>query len=255
MEANKKTVPVMSVKKALHLLETLVFQDVKRNGIRLSDLAAKLDIPNNTARNLLKTMMECGFVEQTPESRYITGKKCQQIGNLNRISSKRAEETIKNALNKFNEKVDETIVLAILSNGYREIIAELSSRKEVKVVFERTNSINIYEVSTGRILAAYSEKEDLAWIIERYGMPGKYWNNIRDIKRLKNELAIIKEQGRVLLSRGELISFACPVLNADEKLVGSVGCYAPAFRCPKKKQDEIIKALENVSSELSHSLS
>lgn len=256
MESNKKNVPVLSVKKALDLLEMLIFQDVKRNGIRLSDLAAKLEIPDNTARNLLKTMVECGFVAQNSESRYIMGKKCQQIGSLNGISSKRSEEDIKNALTKFNEKINETIVFAILADGYREVIAEVASRKEVKVVFERTSSVNIYDATTGRVLAAYAEPEELERIIERYGLPGEYWDNIKDIGSLKKALSVIRDQGHVLMPKwDELISFAIPVLNEEGKLIGSVGCYAPIFRCPKKKQTEIISALNDVASDLAQRLS
>ncbi len=245
----------MSVKKAFDLLETLVFQDVKRKGIRLSDLATKFNIPDNTARNLLKTMINCDFVAQTSDSRYIAGEKCKQIGNLNKVSSKRAEEKIKNALNKFNNKIDETVVFSILSNGYREIIAEVSSRKEVKVVFEKTSSINIYATTTGRVLAAYSAKDDFEMIIKRYGIPGKYWDNIKDVKTLTKELDVIKRTGHVVMLCPELIALACPVLDATGKLIGSVGSHAPAFRCPKRKQNEIIRVLKDLAAELSDCLS
>lgn len=253
MEENKKPVPVMSVKKALDLLEMLLFQDVKRNGIRLSDLAAKLNIPDNTARNLLKTMIECGFVEQNAESRYTAGRKCQQIGILNKFSSETVSNAINSALNKFIEKIDETVTFAILSDGYRDIIAEFSSQKAVKVVYEKTSSINIYSVVTGRILAAYADEDELAQIIRRNGMPGEHWNNIKNMASLEKELQAIRKKGYCVLQvkNSETITFAYPVLGRDGKLVGSVGCYAPAFRCLQKKHGKIIQALKETALEIS----
>jgi len=253
MEENKKTVPVMSVKKALDLLEMLLFQDVKHNGIRLSDMAAKLDIPDNTARNLLKTMIECGFVEQNAEARYIAGKKCQQIGTLNKFSSESVNNAINSALDKFIEKIDETVTFAILSDGYRDIIAEASSQKAVKVVYEKTSSINIYSVVTGKILAAYADKDELARIIRRYGMPGEHWNNIKNMASLEKELQAIRKKGYCVLQvkNSETVTFAYPVLCREGRLIGSVGSYAPAFRCPQKKHGEIIKALKETALEIS----
>jgi IclR family acetate operon transcriptional repressor len=255
MESNKKNVPVLSVKKALDLLEMLIFQDVKRNGIRLSDLAAKLEIPDNTARNLLKTMVECGFVAQNSESRYITGNKCRQIGILNKFNSESIRNAIREILNKFNKEVDETIVFAILSDGCRETIDRVDSKIEVRVVYDNTIYVNIFETSTGRILAAYCKNEELSKIIERYDMPGERWNNIEDLDKLKKELALIKEKGYVAMSRWNLLAFACPVLSADGALIGSIGCYVPVFRCPRERQPEIIRALKNVASDLTRRLS
>ncbi|OGV48640.1 MAG: hypothetical protein A2017_02885 [Lentisphaerae bacterium GWF2_44_16] len=255
MEEGKKIVPVMSVKKALDLLEMLLFQDVKRNGIRLSDMAAKLNVPDNTARNLLKTMIECGFVAQNQEARYIAGKKCQQIGAINKYTSASVNNAINRALDKFIEKIDETVTFAILSDGYRDIIAEASSQKTVKVVYEKTSSVNIYSVVTGRVLAAYADKDELAQIIRRYGMPGEHWNNIKNMNSLEKELQAIRKKGYCILSakNSETMTFACPVLDKDDKLIGSVGSYAPIFRCPQKKHGEVIQALKEAAVELSKS--
>lgn len=257
MEEDKKIVPVMSVKKAMDLLEMLLFQDVKRNGIRLSDLAAKLNIPDNTARNLLKTMIECGFVAQNQEARYIAGKKCQQIGAINKYTSESVNNAINRALDKFIEKIDENVTFAILSNGYRDIITEIGSNKTVKVVYERVNSYNIYTMATGRILAAYADKDELAQIIRRYGMPGEHWNSIKDMDTLKLELQAIRKKGFCVISvkKSETMTFACPVLDRNNKLIGSVGSFAPIFRCSHKKQRELIQALRKAAAELSVELS
>lgn len=253
MEDKKKTVPVMAVKKALDLLEMLIFQDIGRNGIRLSDLADKLQVPDNTARNLLKTMIECGFVSQNSDSRYVVGEKCLQIGNLNKFSSGRIFNAINDALRHFNERINETVSFSVLSNGYRDVIAEAASRRTVRIVYEQASIVNIFTTATGRILSAYTSEDELSLIIERYGMPGKNWNNIRDIDSLKKELRQIQARGFDIFPTpdNEVYAFGCPVLDKESKLAGAIGCYAPQFRWPKEKHEEMINELKAAAAELS----
>ena len=192
MEENKKAGPIRSVKKALDLLEILLFQDIKRNGVRLTDMAAKLNIPEATARNLLKTMIGCGFVAQNDDARYISGEKCQKIGKINKFASETMDKIINRALNKFIEKIDENITLGILVNGYRNIITEISSTKTIKIMYERVNVYNIYTMATGRVMAAYADQDELAQIIAKNGMPGENWNNIDNLVTMKKQAKIKK---------------------------------------------------------------
>ena len=77
--------PIAAVQKALDVLDVLVFEDPNRCGLRLAELAARLNQKPATLRGILKTMIACGYVEQDAHARYRTGKRCEQIGALNRL--------------------------------------------------------------------------------------------------------------------------------------------------------------------------
>lgn len=49
--------PVKSVTKAMVLLDRIALGDVSRQGMTLTALAHELDIPQNTAHNLLKSLI------------------------------------------------------------------------------------------------------------------------------------------------------------------------------------------------------
>lgn len=52
---------VNSVKKALDILDILIFEDIDRRGISLKELSERSGIRPNTLHNILKTMKQCGF--------------------------------------------------------------------------------------------------------------------------------------------------------------------------------------------------
>ena len=59
----------------------------------------------------------------------------------------------------------------------------------------------------------------------------------------------------MLFRSSGIVKFACPVLDENKKLIGALGSFAPAFRCPQHKQKDIIKTLVNIAEELSVELS
>lgn len=72
--ARKGTVTAMfekivnSVKKALDILDILIFEDIDRRGISLKELSERSGIRPNTLHNILKTMKQCGYEQSVYDS-------------------------------------------------------------------------------------------------------------------------------------------------------------------------------------------
>ncbi len=252
----EKTVPVMSVKKALDLLGILAFEDVRREGVRLSDLSSRLGLPLNTARNLLKTMICCGFVAQTDESRYIVGPVSQRMGMVNRLASASTTAVVDDALRELSAKLGEGVVFAILSDGNRAALAAVDSNRQIRTMGEPRGSRNFYSYPTARVLTAYASESDRARIIERNGLPGAAWDAIDTPERLDHALAQIRKDGFCVIQEQstEIVGLAVAALDADGELLGSLGFHAPAFRCPPTRLGQIIEELQTATAELSKKL-
>ena len=78
-----RNVPVKSLKKALDLLDVLLFEDAEEQGFEVKGLAEKLHLPANSVHNLLKTMRICGYVEKNGSGRYTFGPVCRRIAYRN----------------------------------------------------------------------------------------------------------------------------------------------------------------------------
>lgn len=241
----KKPVPVMAVKKAFDLLEILHFGSPDdHGGMPLAEVARIMGMKPNSARNILKTMIFCGYVEQTSSSKYLPGPKCRQMGILNRAAGKSGADCVNAILKEMTERLGEASVFTVLVGGNRVIVGTVEANREIKIDRATIHSGSVFRTPTGRILAAFSSPAALAQIIERHGLPGDVWDGIDTVEKLDQALAKVREEGRCLTVEGEVRGFALPVYGRDGQFAGAIGCYAPAFRCPPEKQAEIVSQLK-----------
>ena len=112
--------PIAAVQKALDVLDVLVFEDPNRCGLRLAELAARLNQKPATLRGILKTMIACGYVEQDAHARYRTGKRCEQIGALNRLRLRpNLGRNLNARLQALCDETGESVSFYVLSGGER----------------------------------------------------------------------------------------------------------------------------------------
>lgn len=246
-------IPVKSVKKALDILDILLFDDFNHQGLGLFEIAKKMNFQPNTTHNILKTLSACGYITQNKDSKYTIGHKCHQIGINNFFASERKlENQIFPILQEVNKTVQESIVLVTLSKGRRIPVLRAEHSHLIKLDYDAINNANIFSLSTGRILTAFADDNERSDIIDNNGFPKEKWNDISNIKQLKQTIAEIKKQGYIVVENKELgvVSFSYPILATSGKLIGAVGCYAPVFRCPEEKYHIIIEELKNAANKI-----
>jgi len=247
---HKTDVPVRSVRKALELLEMIAMDDPGQTGITLTELAKRMAMLPNSTRNILKTMVVCGFVDQNHEGRYVPGAKIRSIGRLNYFDGARLAR-IERLLVEFSGSIREASVFAILSRGRRIALAKAQSSQIIKIEPERETT-ELYVLPTGRVLAAYASPEELKTIIMINGWPGKAWNNISSQAALEKALASIRKAGGCVINpdSNQIASMAIPVLDANGGLIGALGAYAPCFRCPPERVKIIYRELEKIAQQI-----
>ncbi len=248
---SKPDVPVRSVRKALELLEMIVLDDPARNGIALTDLAKRMGMLPNSTRNILKTMLVCGFAAQNQEGRYVPGPKILTIGRINYFDKARLAR-IERLLLEFSGSIQEDSVFAILYQGRRIALAKAHSAQIIKIEPEK-ESADLYALPTGRVLAAYASPEELKTIVKLNGWPGKSWNNISNPAKMATAVSALKKAGGCVINpdSNQIASMAVPVLDAKDKLIGAIGAYAPCFRCPPEKAKIIYQELVKVAQRIS----
>lgn len=247
----KPDVPVRSVRKALELLEMIVLDDPARKGITLTDLAKRMGMLPNSTRNILKTMLVCGFADQNQEGRYVPGPKILAIGRVNYFDKARLAR-IERLLLEFSNSIREDSVFTILYQGRRIALAKAHSAQIIKIEPEK-ESVDLYTLPTGRVLAAYASPEELKTIVKLNGWPGKSWNNISNPANMEAALCALKKEGGCVINpdSNQIASMAAPVLNSKGKLIGAIGAYVPCFRCPPEKVKIIYRELVKVAQRIS----
>jgi len=239
------------VRKALELLEMITLDHPVRKGITLTELAQRMDMLPNSTRNILKTMILCGFAGQNQEGRYVPGTKILSIGRLNYFDSARLAR-IERLLVEFSSSIQEASLFTILSEGRRIVLSRVQSSQIIKIEPDR-ESAKFYTLPTGRVLAAYAAPEELEAIIKANGWPGKLWNNISNQAAMEAaRRSIINKGGCVINPDGNQIAgMATPVLDSKGGLIGAMGVYAPVFRCPPERVQKIYRELQKISQRIS----
>ncbi len=245
-------IPVKSLKKALDLLTILAFEDLKREGFPLTVLANRMAMPVNSVHNLLKTMVACGYMAQTEAGTYCIGPRMKDMGRLNVLLSAVASQTVRKRLDALCHVVEEAVTLATLADGRRVMLCQVDPRKMIRVDAATLERRSLFARPTGRVLAAFASPEELGRIVEQYGMPGVEWNGISSRKALGHALDGVRQQGYELIAseESELVAFAVPVLDGTGALLGSLGCYAPSFRCGRERHEPILSYLRQAAVDL-----
>lgn len=236
--------PVKSLKKALDILDLLLFA-AGPEGLALTAIARTLGLPANTAHNLLKTMAACGYAEQTADGRYRAGGKWRQAERLHHLLG---SETILRELHAAALRLGETCVLATLANGDRLVLGRADGASSIQVAAATVEAGRIYTSPTGRVLVAFAAPEERQAILARHGLPGDLWDGIGTEAQLDQATAAIRAAASCHMLTRDLAAVAVPVLAADGALCGALGCYAPRFRCPLRRQRELLRELRTTAA-------
>ncbi len=236
------------------MLEILAFEDPDDRGFTLTDMARRMGMAPNSARNLLKTMIVCGFVEQDAEGRYTTGLKCRQLG----LSSRRQAlvDLALPFLQKLGAALEEVVLLAVLVNGRRVTVEQVNPQRTIRVDPSARVILNPYELATGRILLAFASEAERRQVINRYGLPGAAWDGIRSESALRAALDALRRAGVCPMEKKEdgLMAFAVPVVAGDGSLIGALGCYAPTFRCPASKGQSMVEEMKRTATAMAEQM-
>jgi DNA-binding IclR family transcriptional regulator len=241
----KKTVPIQSIKRALDLLDLLAERGLGKEGLKLQAIAEHLDVAAPTAHNILRTMSVCGYIEQDRGHRYRLGPKCRDTARsavlsgslLNRVSG---------IIHALAEETGESVVLVTLINGRRRVVLRATSYQLLRVdpAVEKTNAM--FELVTGRVLAAFAAPEELEDIIRANGLPGKLWKGINDRETLIKELEFISERGmdEECLTEKGVASLSVPVIGKGGQILAAIGIHLPSFRADKEHMADIRTAAQ-----------
>jgi DNA-binding IclR family transcriptional regulator len=135
------------------------------------------------------------------------------------------------------------------SGGKVEIIAQHQFNRSVMVSEEVYKNLSLYESVTGRILLSYCSDEILKEIIEKNNYPEEKWNNVTNWDELQKTISLIRSKEIAVMEnkRMEIKAFAVPVLDAENKVLFSLGLTVPLARLNEKA---VIKALRETQKSM-----
>jgi len=218
----------------------------------LTELAEATGLKKSTLCNILKTLVDLGYVTKTQRGSYRLG---PRLGELARpeLQQDALVRLGRDAVVALAEATGEVGQLVVVREGERYILAEARSRQGLIVntaVLEGT----LAGTATGRVMLAHRYESDLKDVMRRAkATNGSVEESLTELKKVLQKVR--KEGMSEYHPRGrEVVGLAVPVFCGTE-VVAALGTYLPSVRFRGKHKKEVINLLKRAGKGLSLRLS
>ena len=242
---------IQVIHRALDIME-LVATDRSRL-YTLSEISGKLNLNNATCANIIKTLVNRGYLEQVGRK---TGYRLGSMSYLLTGNYSHKQELLDAAIEPIktlSDSLNEGCILSILKDNNRIVLHEVRSTHELQVINKKEK--DAYLTSTGRmILACLNEKEQKEFI-HKYGLPSpETWAGIEDEEDLLLELTRVrKKQMAIQISKAQIVGIAVPI-HKNDNVIASLGVYLPETRYTPSMQEKIAGKLKDAAQLINQKL-
>jgi IclR family acetate operon transcriptional repressor len=213
-------------------------------GATVSDVTRQTGLPKSTVSRLLATLEQLEAVERDAANAFTIGRGIVALAA--RVPHADTLAAIARPyLQELNERIGETVALALPEGDYAVVVDQISSRHAIQVRDWTGQRIEMYVLSTGRVFLAERSREAL----DRYlAAPlARYTSQtIVDPDELRAALDQVRTHGYAWIFEEYevgLNAMAAPIRDRSSRAVAAVNVFGPAFRFPAEGQYEQITRL------------
>lgn len=239
---------IQVIHRALDIIE-FVARD-RNKEYRLGEISESLGLNKGTCANIMKTLVNRGYLEQSGKKRgYKLGSGAYSLtGNL--FLKEELLQASGEPMKELQGKLNECCILAVIKDNMRHTLHKVSSTQELQVITNNEEK-HVYLTATGRMILACMEHQERELFIQKYGLPEKMWEGVRDKHQLIKELDGIKaEQLAIHYDGAHVVGVAAPVFK-KAKVIASLGVYLPEVRFTGKMKELIFDEISNAASLIS----
>lgn len=242
---------IQVIHRALDIIE-YVAQDAERPKL-LSEMATQLSLKPGTCANIVKTLLTRGYLEKTDSQKgYLLGKHFFSLSG-NTGYKKDLIEAADTEMEQITKAINESSLLAVLKGENRVVIHRKESGQLVQA--HTPDEKKAYDSSTGRLLIAMLDDEDLEKFITRFGLPpANIWHNAHTKKKIYEQVKQIRKNGYALIEDSVQIVGLAAAIYKNNKAVASLSIYIPSFRFNQQIKNKMIKlgveAAKSISANL-----
>jgi IclR family KDG regulon transcriptional repressor len=245
-----------SVRRALEVLE--LFLDRTRS-LSVPEIVARLRLPRTTAHELVRTLLESGYLAQVDDQpyRFTLGVRVFELGSAYAAQLDLAAEGQKVA-RKVAETCDETVQMAIRDGREAVFIAKVESSQTVRLVSVVGSRLPAHCTAVGKMLLSELSDEDLEALYENTEqLPGMTANSITSLRRLRQEMMGVRARDLAYddcESNPDVRCVAAPVYGHKGKMVAAMSISVPVMRMNARRQEELATLVQRGAEELSRRL-
>lgn len=197
----------------------------------LSEVARTTGLTRATARRLLLTLKELGYVRGDDRHFELTARVLDIAYSF--IASLNVPEVAQPYMERFSEQVHEASSIAVLDDTDVVYVARIPAKRIMTVAIGLGSRFPAYQTSLGRVLLAELADDDVIDIFERSDHSHATERTVRTSDELLDRLTDVREQGWALVDQEleiGLRSLSAPIRGADGVVVAAINVSTHAGR-------------------------
>ncbi len=241
---------VQSVERAFAILKSVAAHP---EGVGITEIANRVDLPVSTVARLLSTLTKVGAVERAPgETDFQIG--IEIINLASQATNKRQMTTLaRPSLLELAKITGEAVALCMLEGEELCIVDLIRSQHRVRVNNTIGDRYPLHATSAGKILLAYLSESALERYLDR-SLESFTVNTITNSDKLRQNLSNIRKQGIAWIKDelDEITGVSAPIRDSNGDVVAALNIYGPTSRFPPEgKKDELTSLVSNAAKEIS----
>ena len=230
--------PVQSLVRGLAVIRVF---DADNAHLTLSDVARRAELTRATARRVLHTLADLGYVS-TDGRQFSLRPKILELGHAF-LSSMRLPTIVQPHLDSLTDAAHESSSVAVLDGRDVVYLARVPRQRIMTVAINVGTRFPAYATSLGRVLLAHLPQDELDDYLDRHEREAFTSHTITDRKKLVAELHRVRDQGWALVDQEleeGLRSIAAPIRDRTGEVVAALNLSASSRR---GDPDEVVEHL------------
>ena len=236
--------PVQSITRALDILEALASAG---RAVGITDIAEQVDLPLPTIHRILHTLIDAGYVFQTPRRRYALG---ARLIPLSRYAGGALGVTLRPYLTAVVEATGESASIAMFDQDFARYIAHVPAEHAMSMFTEIGNQVSLHATAVGKAILSVIPPEEVLQILERAGLRRFTEYTITDIDAFMRDLAEVRERGYALDLQEHEIGVRCVAVPIPVPLRLSLSISGPSARMSEEGIAAAVRVLKSVAEEI-----
>jgi DNA-binding IclR family transcriptional regulator len=246
---------VQSLGRALDLLEHLAAQG--SDGLPLGQLSQAAGLHPSTAHNLLRSLLDRGYVEQDAAGgRYRLGAAALTLAHQFLRACDLAA-LARPFVRQLAEQLDEQVILGVLQGGREHDILTAPGARPLIVNPHINAQGRLHCTSIGKVLLGSCSTAEIEAILAADGLPRYTPQTITSVERLLREVEAARRDGYAT-SREEhyagVAGVAAPVRDATGRVLAGLGVPYPLLGADAAREAAILQATRRTAAALSRRL-
>ncbi|MHC4871222.1 MAG: helix-turn-helix domain-containing protein [Planctomycetota bacterium] len=223
--------------------------------LSFGEIHKQLSFQKTTLSNILKSLLEAGFLRKTGQGEYSIGSRwTEMLVSLEQHDP--VVEAAKKTAHDITKKTGNGVSILRLKDGTMQRVVKSFYSDSGFVIQTQHYLHSIINNISACTLLAHLPKSEAEELMSDLQFPLPKYPQYETRKKFNLFLNKIKKQGwaKINYSLDEMSAFAMPVLNEDNYPLCVVGIFLPRVRCQGRDKDVILKQLKKAVTDMEEML-